>query len=52
MTIKTKIDILIWAGIALIGLGSYFVYPPLAPLSVGAILLSIGLYSALPKKEE
>jgi len=51
-TLKTKIEALIWAGIALIGIGNYFIYPPSAPLSVGAILLIIGLYSALPKAKE
>ena len=52
MTVKNKIEVLVWAGLALIGIGAYFVYPPAAPLSVGVILLSIGLYSAFPKEKE
>ena len=52
MTVKTKIEALIWTGLGLIGIGAFMVYPPAAPLSVGVILLIIGLYSALPKAKE
>lgn len=38
-------DFLAAAGVALIGLGLYLIYPPLAYLVTGACLLVLGLFA-------
>lgn len=43
------VDIMALAGIALIGFGTYLIYPPAAYIVTGAIITSLSILSAIRK---